>query len=107
MQKSQLVVCLCLLASASAAFGGVTVTTPKNDSTVGGSGQYIASATTSSCSKGIASMGIYTAPGVLAYVVNGASLNTTLSLSPGTYDTVVEEWDYCGGALTTTITITV
>jgi len=41
------------------------------------------------------------------YVVNGTSLNTSLSLSPGKYDTVVEEWDKCGGASTTPITITV
>jgi hypothetical protein len=52
-------------------------------------------------------MGIYTAPGVLAYVTNGASLNTSLTLSAGTYNTVVEEWDKCGGAATAPITITV
>jgi hypothetical protein len=52
-------------------------------------------------------MGIYTAPGVLAYVSNGSTLNTNLNLSPGTYDTVVEDWDYCGGAGTTPIKITV
>jgi len=34
-------------------------------------------------------------------------LNTNLTLSPGTYNTTVEEWDYCGGAATTPITITV
>jgi len=28
-------------------------------------------------------------------------------LNPGTYDTVVEEWDKCGGAATTPVTITV
>jgi hypothetical protein len=43
----------------------------------------------------------------LAYVVNGASLNTSLSLSAGTYNTTVEEWDNCGGAATTPVTITV
>lgn len=67
---------------------------------------YVATATTS-CSEGVASVGIYTAPGVLAYVENGASLNKTLSLNPGTYNTVVEAWDYCGGASTRPITITV
>ena len=107
MRKSlALMVCLSAI-FAPAAFAGVTVTTPANGATVSGSVQYVASATTSSCSKGIASMGIYTAPGVLAYVVNGASLNTSLNLSPAKYDTVVEEWDNCGGASTTPITITV
>jgi hypothetical protein len=52
-------------------------------------------------------MGIYTAPNVLAYVVNGASMNYNLPLSPGKYNTVVEEWDGCRGASTTPVTITV
>jgi len=52
-------------------------------------------------------MGIYTAPYQLVYVTNGASLNTNLTLSPGTYNTVVEEWDKCGGASVTPITIAV
>jgi major membrane immunogen (membrane-anchored lipoprotein) len=102
----KLIVCL-FLSCAPAAFAGVTVTSPANGSTVTGSVSYVASATTSSCSKGVASMGIYTAPGVLAYVENGSNLNTTLSLNAGTYSTTVEEWDYCGGAATTPITITV
>jgi hypothetical protein len=85
---------------------GVYVTAPANNSTVSSSVNYVATAT-SSCSLGVASMGIYTAPGQLAYVANGASLNTTLNLSPGTYNTTVEEWDKCGGAATSPITIKV
>ena len=106
LKSSSLFVCLCALA-APAAFASVTVTEPANGATITGSVQYIASATSSTCSKGVSSMGIYTAPGVLAYVVNGDKLNTSLSLSPATYNTVVEEWDECGGATTTPITITV
>jgi hypothetical protein len=52
-------------------------------------------------------MGIYTAPGKLAYTVQGSELNTQLTLSPGTYSTTVEEWDKCGGAATTPVTIIV
>jgi hypothetical protein len=85
---------------------GVNVTSPANKSTVSSPTNFVATASTS-CSKGVASMGIYTAPGQLAYVVNGASLNTSLSLSAGTYNTVVQEWDKCGGAATTPVTITV
>ncbi len=85
---------------------GVFVTSPTNNSQVGSSVNFVATAT-SSCSLGVASMGIYTAPYQLAYVGNGASLNTTLTLSPGTYNTVVEEWDKCGGASTAPVTITV
>jgi len=52
-------------------------------------------------------MGIYTAPGVLAYVQNGAALDTLLPLAAGTYNTVVQAWDKCGGALKAPATITV
>ncbi len=86
--------------------GQVSVTAPQANSTVSPTMQYVASAT-SSCSKGVASMGIYTAPAALAYTTQGAELNTVIELKPGTYKTVVEEWDNCGGAATTPITITV
>jgi hypothetical protein len=107
MPKSlSLLVCLSVLFG-PAAFAGVSVSEPANGATITGPVPYVASATTTTCSKGVASMGIYTAPGVLAYVVNGSSLNTTLDLSPATYYTTVEEWDNCGGAATTPITVTV
>jgi hypothetical protein len=85
---------------------GVYVTSPANNSTVGSPTNFVATAT-SSCSAGVSSMGIYTAPNQLAYVVNGASLNTSLALAPGTYNATVQEWDRCGGAATTPVKITV
>ncbi len=97
---------LCILTLCMPVFAGVKVTTPANGSTVQGPVPYSASATTG-CTKGVASMGIYSAPGVLSYVVSGSSLTTNLTLSPGTYNTTVEEWDNCGGASTTPVTITV
>ena len=42
-------------------------------------------------------MGVYI-DNALKYVVNGTSLNTTVAMAPGSHHTVVEEWDYCGGA---------
>jgi hypothetical protein len=68
--------------------------------------QFTATASTSTCSKGVASMGVYV-NNKLTYVANGTSLNTALPFSPGTYNTVVEEWDYCGGATFTPVKITV
>jgi hypothetical protein len=106
LRSLSLLVCLSALC-VPAAFAGVTVSEPANGATITGAVKYVASATTTTCTKGVGSMGIYTSPGVLAYVVSGSSLNTTLDLSPATYDTVVEEWDNCGGAATTPITITV
>ena len=98
---------ICLLAVCTpAAFAGVTVTSPIAGTTMTGPISFVASATTS-CSKGVGSMGIYTAPGQLAYVSNGATLKTTLTLSPGSYNTVVQEWDNCGGATAAAIPISV
>ena len=84
---------------------GVVVTSPANNSTVSSPVTYTASATTS-CAKGVASMGIYV-NNVLKYVQNGSSLSTALTLAPGSYYTVVQDWDNCGGSLKTPINITV
>jgi hypothetical protein len=84
----------------------VDITSPTNNSIVGSPVNFAATAT-SSCAKGVESMGIYTAPGQLAYVAAGSSLNTNLSLSPGVYNAVVAEWDKCGGAATSQVTISV
>jgi major membrane immunogen (membrane-anchored lipoprotein) len=92
--------------SGSGSGSGVTVTAPLNNSSVASTVQYVATASTS-CSKGVSAMGIYTAPGKLAYTTPGASLNASLTLSNGTYSTTVEEWDNCGGASSTPVTITV
>lgn len=94
---------MCILAAVPA-FAGVTVTSPGNGSTVGSSVNFVASSNTS-CSQGVASMGIYPAPYQLAYTVGGSYLNTSLNFSPGTYNVVVVEWDYCGGATTSSVTI--
>jgi hypothetical protein len=106
LRSWSLFVCLsaCL---ASSAFATVKVTSPSNGATYSGAVRFAATATTKTCAKGIASIGIYTAPYQLAYVKNGSSLDTTLALSPGTYDAVVEEWDNCGGATTAGVAITV
>jgi hypothetical protein len=52
-------------------------------------------------------MGIYTAAGILAYQTKASQLNTQLTFKPGTYHTVVQEWDNCGGTSVAPVTITV
>jgi hypothetical protein len=94
------------LVLATPARASVTVSSPSNGATVGSPVPFVATATTATCSKGVASMGIYV-DSQLVYVVNGASMNTHWTLAPGAYSTVVEEWDYCGGATYTTVGITV
>ena len=73
---------LVFIAVANTAFAGVTVSSPSNNSTVGTNVHYVAQATTS-CPKGVASMGIYPSPNWLVYTVRGSSLNTTINLNPG------------------------
>src|ERR1700757_1717083 len=108
MKKHALIATALVVAffAATSAFAGVTVSTPANGSTVGTSVNFVATANTS-CSKGVAAVGIYPAPYSLVYTVGGAELNTSINLNPGTYNVVVEAWDNCGGASTATIKINV
>jgi Divergent InlB B-repeat domain len=100
-------------ASVSATFtapgtpGSVTVSSPMSGATVLSPVQFTAASSSPGCAKGVSAMGIYTAPGVLAYKVSGANLSTALTLSPGTYNTVVQEWDGCGAAAKTPVQIVV
>jgi hypothetical protein len=96
---------LVLVSCCAPAFATVIVSSPSNGATVGASVQYSAAANTT-CSSGVASMGVYVDNNLL-YVANGINLNTTLTLTAGTHNTVVEEWDYCGGATFTSMQITV
>jgi phospholipase C len=95
-----------LLSFAASAFATVTVTSPTAGSTVTSPVHYVASATTSTCSNGVASMGIYV-NNKLVYVVNATKMDHMLTLAAGYQHTVVEEWDRCGGASFTTINLTV
>ena len=80
---------LSFLLLAASALANVTVSSPANGATLGSPVPYVATATTTTCSKGVASMGIYV-NNDLVYVVNGASMNTHWTLAPGSYSTVVE-----------------
>jgi phosphatidylinositol-3-phosphatase len=96
----------CILFSAASAFATVSVTSPTSGGTVASPVHFVATST-STCAAGVSAMGIYTAPYVLAYKVSGANLNTDLSLAAGSYNTVVQEWDKCGGSTKTAVNITV
>jgi phospholipase C len=95
--KSFPCILLALLAFVTPAFATVNVTTPSNGATVTSPVQFVASASTTTCSKGVASMGIYI-NNQLTYVVDSTTLNTSIALNAGSQQTTVEEWDYCGGA---------
>ena len=89
----------------TAAFASVTVTSPSPNSTVQNPVHYVASATTT-CSTGVASMGIYV-NNQLVYKVPGASLDTSITMAMGSEHTVVQEWDRCGGSTYTTVNLNV
>jgi hypothetical protein len=98
-------VLLLFFSFAASAFANVVVSAPSNGETVSSTVSYAASATSSTCSKGVASMGVYV-DNELLYVNDGAELKTTLPVSPGKHKTVVEEWDYCGDATFVSMEIT-
>lgn len=68
---------------------------------------YEAYATSPNCAKGISAMRIYTAPHVNAYTTAGAHLETFIKLAPGSYQTVVQAWDNCGGIAKANVDLTV
>jgi phospholipase C len=84
----------------------VTVTSPTPGSTVTSPVHYVATAQTSTCAGGVSSMGVYV-NNKLVYSVSGSSLNANIAMAAGAEHTVVEEWDYCGGAAFTTVDLTV
>ena len=97
---------LCFTAAAFAA-PTVTVLSPTGGSDSGSPVFYEAYATSPSCADGISAMRIYSAPGVNAYTVDGAHIETFITLKAGTYITVVQAWDNCGGVGKATVDITV
>lgn len=107
MKDGKLYVLVCLCAFALPAFAGVTVTSPGNGATVGSPVHFVANGSSPACSKGVAAVGIYTSPGVLAYVKNATSLDTYVSMSSGTHYPVVQEWDNCGWSAKVQLTVNV
>ena len=96
---------LIFLAFTAPAFATVAISTPTSGQTVGSPVPFVATGT-STCSWGVASMGVYV-NNVLKYIGTGGSLNTVVGLDPGTYNAVVIEWDNCGGSTAASRTIQV
>jgi hypothetical protein len=86
--------------------GLVTVTAPTTSMFYRTSVHYTATATTN-CPGGVSAIGIYTAPNQRVYLSQGAKLDTVITLTPGTYDTVVQEWDNCQGSAATHVPVTI
>lgn len=97
---------LVVLSLTFSAYANVLVSSPTNGETVSSPAHFVATANTTTCSRGVASMGVYV-DNQLVYVVNGISLNTTLVLPAGYHTAVIQEWDYCGGATKTAVPVNV
>jgi hypothetical protein len=104
--KSFRLVLLILLAVKAPAFATVTVSSPSSGSTVTSPVNYVASAAASTCSKGVASMGIKV-NNKFIYIVHNNQLNTEITLATGVQHTVVQEWDHCGKSSYTKVNLTV
>jgi hypothetical protein len=96
-----------LVQGTSGGIGSISVATPVSSAIVSSPVHFVANAQVANCANGIAAMRIYTAPGVNAYTVNAASLDTHIALSPGTYNIVIQSWDNCGKVYQAPETITV
>lgn len=94
-----------LLTVAAPAFATVVISSPSNGATVSSPVNIVASATTA-CSSGVAAMGIYVSNS-LVYKTNGSSVNTSLTMSGGLHQAVVQEWDNCGGSSNASVNFTV
>jgi hypothetical protein len=85
----------------------VTVTSPASGSQDSSPVNFSASASSPDCPAGIAAIRIYTAPGDGVYTTDSNHLDVNLTRAAGSYKTVVQAWDNCGGVGKTPINITV
>ena len=85
----------------------VTVISPANNSQVLSPVHFVASATNPNCLQGISGMRIYIASHVVAYKVQASSIDTQLTLTPGSYKATVQAFDGCGNVSKTAVNITV
>jgi hypothetical protein len=97
---------LVLLATATAALAQVNIAQPADGAQVSPSTTFVASAQPAGCPNGVATMGIYV-DNQLVYVSGGSNLNASITLPEGQHRAVVQEWDYCGGATNTPLTLNV
>lgn len=89
--------------AAATAFAGVTVSSPAPGSTVGSPVHFVASATSS---NPVTSMTVYV-DGASKYQIYANHLDTSIALSAGSHNVVVQAWDSTGAVLKSSETINV
>ncbi len=91
-----------------ASSGQVTVNQPiANFAYKTSAGVPIQAFATTTCPQGVSAMGVYDAPHHKIAGQTGANIATYVTIPAGTTNLVIEEWDNCGGAATTTVPTTV
>ena len=88
---------------AGVSFAGVTITSPQNGSTVSSPVHVVASATSA---NPITFMRIYV-DNIDVYDIAANRIDTSVSMSPGTHNVIVQAWDSKGTVFKAPITITV
>lgn len=96
------IVVVCLLTT-SAAFGGVSVSSPTPGATVGSPVKFVASA---SSTLPISAMAVYV-DGQRAALIMGGNMNIAIPIANGTHSIVVQAWDTKNDVFKATETITV
>ena len=101
--KRSSLIAVAFLYTATAAFAGVTVSSPSSGSTDSSPVHFVASA---SGISPISAMRVYV-DNERVYAVNAASLNTNISISKGSHSISVQAWDSKGDVYKQQFTITV
>ena len=101
--KNAIRLLIATLTLATASFAGVTVSSPAAGSTAGSPVHFVASATST---HPITAMRIYV-DNLSVYLVSASSLNTSVTMSAGTHNVVVQAWDSTGAVFKTPLSLTV
>ncbi len=82
----------------------ITISSPLNGAVVTNPVHFVVSAFDP---DGVAALQIYAVPGKVAYQTTSSNIDTNLTLAPGNYAVVVQEWSNSGGYQKKTVNITV
>jgi hypothetical protein len=101
--KNALRIVIVTMTLATAAFAGVTVSSPAAGSTSGSPVHFVASATSA---NPVTAMRIYV-DNISVYLVSASKLDTLVTMSAGSHFVVVQAWDSTGAVFKTPLSLTV
>ena len=101
--KNALRLLIATMTLATAAFAGVTVSSPAAGSTSGSPVHFVASATSA---NPVTAMRIYV-DNISVYLISASKLDTSVTMSAGTHSVVVQAWDSTGAFFKAPLILTV